>query len=137
MVQIKFEGYESNTSNEDTKYPVNKKYKNANTDGKVNILLHKWHSIFIQARGVVFLLRHKDAVAIKVKLFGRQLLSGNVEKFQGEEAEKLPWYIIAPHGKFKMVWNIFILLFLFYTIIFVPFSLAFLDDDDPKNNVIL
>lgn len=31
-----------------------------------------------------------------------------------------------------MVWNILILLFLFYTIIFVPFSLAFLDDEDQR-----
>jgi len=43
------------------------------------MLLQSWNKIFIQARGVVILLRHKSAVAMKVKLFGRQLLSGNAE----------------------------------------------------------
>jgi hypothetical protein len=36
-----------------------------------------------------------------------------------------------------MVWNILILLFLFYGVIFLPFSLAFLDENNPNDSRIL
>jgi len=42
----------------------------------------------------------------------------------------MPWYIIGPGSKFKSFWNILILLLLLYEIIWFPFSLAFLDEND-------
>ena len=37
--------------------------------------------------------------------------------------------LIMPDSKFKLVWNILVILLLLYTAIFVPFRIAFIKDD--------
>ena len=43
--------------------------------------------------------------------------------------EKPRWYIIMPNSKFKTVWNIIVIVLLAYTSTFVPYQVAFVDQD--------
>ena len=43
--------------------------------------------------------------------------------------ERPRWYIIMPDSKFKTFWNIAVIVLLAYTSTFVPFQVAFVDQD--------
>jgi len=69
---------------------------------------------------------------MKIKYFGRQMISDKSNKFLEDLKNKvnIPIYIIEPTSLFKIYWNMLIIFLLAYTAIVTPYRVAFADDVD-------
>lgn len=50
-----------------------------------------------------------------------------------EESSRKNWLLIHPNGVFKNLWNVVILIFVGFTLLWMPFQLAFLPEDLEEN----
>ena len=57
-------------------------------------------------------------------LFGEKIIKDRMEAYK-----KMRW-LILPESKFKMVWNLIIIALLLYTAIYVPYKIAFINEQD-------
>ena len=57
-------------------------------------------------------------------LFGEKIVKDRLER------QKKMKYLILPDSKFKMTWNLVIMVLLLYTAIYVPFKVAFINEKD-------
>ena len=88
----------------------------------------RWRTVWNLAQGVVVMLRLKEVVMTKISLFGRQLLAEQLNSRTVRE-QKTCACIIMPYSKFKLGWNMLVILLLLYSLIYVPVQVAFLDLD--------
>jgi len=49
--------------------------------------------------------------------------------FTFETEDTIPWYILNPLSKFRIVWNIFLLMVMLFNALLVPLRLGFYGDD--------
>lgn len=85
-------------------------------------LLELWQKAYRKARGASILLNQLEALRLKINVFGRQLLvNQSKNSIQEESIPKSCKYIIMPTDKFKLYWNIIIILMLFYTATYMPY----------------
>ena len=57
-------------------------------------------------------------------LFGEKIVKDRLDR------QKKLKYLILPDSKFKMTWNLIIMVLLLYTAIYVPFKVAFINEKD-------
>ena len=95
-----------------------------------------WKQAFKKAKAASILNMQLQQVRSKIALFGRQLLSRKpqdlAEKEEDEEDEDdveiLCPCVIMPDQKFKVFWNIVIIILLLYTATVVPYRISFYDE---------
>lgn len=68
--------------------------------------------------------RQIDSLNKKIFLFGTTR-----SKVQKKQTWKRRWYILMPDNKFKIFWNLVVLLLLCYTATIVPYRTAFVDEN--------
>ena len=90
-----------------------------------------WRKAHLRARGGSILIKQFYKVHKKVMKVGttRNLFGEKFVKDRAERQKKMK-YLIFPESKFKMSWNLIIVLLLLYTAIFVPFKVAFINEKD-------
>ena len=95
-----------------------------------------WRKVYLKSRGGFMIISRF------YHLHKRILQSGTVKNLFGErvkknmlEAKRAQKCLIMPDSKFKMFWNILVILLLLYTAIFVPFKIAFIETDGPVMKV--
>ena len=82
-----------------------------------------WRRAHIKAKAGASVLRFVDDLQRKIYLFG---VSGGLNQI--EKDEQVPPYILLPSDKIKSIWNIVTIILLFYTALFMPYKVAFLED---------
>ena len=83
-----------------------------------------WKKAFIKGKGGANILRFFTDLSRKITLFG---VSRRLEEIEFEENP--PNYILGPSSKFKDFWNLVSMLLLLYTATYMPYNLAFVDDN--------
>jgi hypothetical protein len=58
-----------------------------------------------------------------------ELLHENLEQQAEIQRKSKKSYLFSPEGKFKQVWNLALMFFLFYTATLMPFKLALIEDE--------
>ena len=84
-----------------------------------------WRSVVNFSLASAIFVNQMYGIKTKIAFFGQQLVTKQDHLFK----EKHAWYIIMPTTTFKSVWNILLILALLYTATFLPYQVAFLDED--------
>ena len=89
-----------------------------------------WRKAYLRARAGF------QIISTFYHIHQRLLSGGTIKNLFGErhsknlyEMKRAQKCLIMPDSKFKLVWNILVILLLLYTAIFVPFRIAFIKDD--------
>lgn len=91
---------------------------------KQDYIREMWKKTYIKSRASVHILRLFNDLSRKIYLFG---ISKNLNEIQ--EDEKISKYIIRPTDRFKTFWNVISLFMMIYTILIMPYRVAFVNDD--------
>ena len=86
-----------------------------------------WKKAFIKAKGGADILRFFNDLSRKIYLFG---VSNNIADI--DKVEEPLSYILMPHHRVKIVWNIVSAILLVYTATLMPYKTAFLNDVSPE-----
>jgi hypothetical protein len=90
-------------------------------------ILDLWRIAFSKAKGAVLIQDTFEALNNKIKIFGRQMLVTRKEQNdQDSEILKSCPLIIMPNSRFKMFWNLVIIVLLLYTATYMPFQICFI-----------
>jgi hypothetical protein len=87
-------------------------------------LIQLWKKGYNKARGGSLVLRFFADLSRKIYLFG---VSKKLEEIALDEIENP--FAIQLNSKFKSYWNIINIILLLYTAIYMPFRIAFIDDE--------
>lgn len=94
-------------------------------------VLNLWKRLYSKARGGSLILRFFNDLSRKIYLFG---VSKRLEEMEQEEIPNP--YAIQLNSKFKSYWNIVNIILLLYTAIYMPFKIAFIDDENTVQQVL-
>lgn len=83
-----------------------------------------WRKALIKGKAGASILRFFNDLSRKITLFG---VSRRLEEIELEENP--PKYILTPSSKFKDFWNLVSMLLLLYTATYMPYKIAFVDDN--------
>ncbi len=88
-------------------------------------IINLWKRVYSKARGGSLILRFFYDLSRKIYLFG---VSKRLEEMEKEEIPNP--YAIQLNSKFKSFWNIVNIILLLYTAIYMPFKIAFIDNEN-------
>lgn len=81
-----------------------------------------WLKAYLKAKGAAVILSTFKGLRAKIQLFGRQLLINSKKKDDEIVViKKTCPFIIMPRDKFKIFWNIVIIILLVYTASYMPY----------------
>lgn len=83
-----------------------------------------WKKSHIKARAGANILRFFNDLVRKIYLFGVSKGFNQIEK-----DEIIPSYIIMPGDRSRGIWNMVNILMLLYTALYMPYKVAFIDDE--------
>eukprot|EP00347_Sterkiella_histriomuscorum_P004721 403359363 len=106
-------------------------FKQMDTKEKQDHLQQLWKKSHIKARAGASVLRLFNDLARKIYLFG---VSNGFNQIERDEI--IPIYILMPSHRFRSVWNIMTIVLLVYTALFMPFKVAFVDQDTVLSTII-
>ena len=92
--------------------------------------MYLWRKVYLKSRAghqiiSAFFKLHKGIIALGTT----KNLYGDLSSFDRENMKKNANCLIMPDSKFKLYWNMIIIGLLLYTAIFVPFKIAFINED--------
>ena len=106
------------------------KLKDLNRQAQLHRLMFLWRKAYTRARGGSRLIQVFYHLHKRILLFGTtKNLLGERGTINRHEILKRKTCLIMPDSKFKVYWNIIIILLLLYTALFVPFKIAFIETD--------
>lgn len=88
-------------------------------------VMNLWKRVYSKARGGSLILRFFYDLSRKIYLFG---VSKRLDEIEKEEIPNP--FAIQLNSKFKSYWNIVNIILLLYTAIYMPFKIAFIDDEN-------
>jgi len=80
-----------------------------------------WYKLLAKAKGAVLVLDRFSSLTRRIYLFG----TSKKLKYLVEQDVKPNWWIILPESRFRLIWNVIVLLLLLYTACIVPYTTAF------------
>lgn len=92
-------------------------------DRRVHIIM-LWKKAYLKGRAGAQVIRFFADLARKIYLFG---VSKKLEEIEKEEIP--PPYILLPGSNIKSYWNIVNIILLLYTALYMPFRIAFVDEE--------
>jgi hypothetical protein len=90
-----------------------------------------WKKAYLKARAGSQVIHFFDDLNRKIYLFG---VSKKLEEIEKEEF--IPRYILQPNSNIKSYWNIVNIILLLYTALFMPYRIAFIDDETVLQQVV-
>lgn len=83
-----------------------------------------WKKAYLKGRAGAQVIRFFSDLNRKIYLFG---VSKKLEEIEMDEI--LPRFILQPNSNLKSYWNIVNIMLLLYTALFMPYRIAFIDDE--------
>ena len=87
-------------------------------------MIYLWTRAIAKIRGAVLVLNRFSDHEKRIYLFGTSIKFD----FNLQEKERPAAFIIMPESRFKIVWNMIMIILLVYTATIVPFRTAFMDE---------
>ena len=123
----------SSDSNDEKKYITrrNKRFYLLKTKDKKKHILQLWKTAFSSAVGCGVVISQFAAIQTKVSYFGRQMISTDNVSLRYEmlmnRFNNPKWFkLIFPESKFKSMWDMLMLVLVFYTAMYAPYRTAFM-----------
>lgn len=115
------------TSGEDeTDFDV--KFSDLNDQEKQMRLEFLWHRAYLRAHGGAIILKKFTEVHRNILIFGTtKHISSDPNQAERDAYKKRLPFIMLPDAKLRSMWNIIIMILLFYTATFLPIRTAFID----------
>ena len=117
------EDYSSGDSEQDTSQ-IN--FKTLSKLDKEDHVRELWRKCWLKASGCSFLVKYFGKLNERIIMYGssKNLSIGLEDKLRYIESKK-PWIVLMPDCKFLYLWNVIMIILLFYCGTYLPYRIAF------------
>ena len=102
-------------------------YMELKPEARFNRLLFLWGKVQSRARNAARIKSRFYALQQKLLRHGT---TKNLLLSQLRSQQKRSWFLISSDGKFRMVWNLLMVIFIVYITVYGPYRIAFIEDSE-------
>jgi hypothetical protein len=101
-------------------------------NAKLQRIMFLWKKAFLRSRAAAMLMLLTQQIKHSILTYGStKNLNLKAKDLMKYANEKIPYYVLMPESKFRVVWNILMIFFILQTATYTPYRIAFITDSRP------